>query len=147
MRIPVVVIALGLLAGACQSKSDSHSEHNHAVAESSAGPVADLEQQVMAVHDSVMPKISDILRLKKEVTAKVEKTTDPAAKEMGVSINSRLTEADKAMMDWMHQYNGDTLGKLDQTKAVEYLKDQQRKVNDVRDQMQKSIADAQKYLQ
>jgi len=101
----------------------------------------------MAVHDSVMPKISDILRLKKEVTAKVEKTTDPEARVMGESINSQLVNADKAMMDWMHQYNGDTLGKLDQAKAVEYLKEQQRKVNDVRDQMQKSIADAQQYLQ
>lgn len=145
MKVRALFILMTVLAGACQPNSTTD---NHATAKKGAdtNPVADLEEQVMAVHDSVMPKLSDVMRLKKAVSAKVAQTSGEAAKEQGMAINRQLDEADKAMMGWMYQYNGDTLGKLDQAKAVEYLKDQQAKVNAVRNQMQKSIAEAEKYL-
>lgn len=147
MKVRALFILMTVLAGACQPNSTTD---NHTTATAKKGadtnPVADLEEQVMAVHDSVMPKLSDVMRLKKAVSAKVAQTSGEAAKEQGMAINRQLDEADKAMMGWMYQYNGDTLGKLDQAKAVEYLKDQQAKVNAVRNQMQKSIAEAEKYL-
>lgn len=145
MKLHKLFSALILLAVSCQSGPQSD-QHQHTAAQTTKNPVANLEQQIMAVHDSVMPRMSDLLRLKKEVAAKADKSTQGAVKEEGVAIRSQLDQADNAMMDWMHQYNGDTLGKLDQAKAVEYLNDQQAKINKIRDQTEKSISDAQKYL-
>lgn len=90
-----------------------------------------------------MAEMSDLMRLKKAVSAKA---AAPAANGQGTEISRRLGEADDAMMTWMNQYNGDTLGKLGQTKALDYLNDQQNKVNQVRDQMRRSMADANAYL-
>lgn len=50
------------------------------------------------------------------------------------------------MMDWMNEYNGDTLSKLDEAKALSYLRSQQVRVLQVRDKMRRSIADARAYL-
>jgi hypothetical protein len=146
MKLPKILSALTLLAVSCQSGPQSE-QHDHSATQTTNNPVASLEQQVLAVHDSVMPRMSDLLRLKKEVAAKVGKAREGAVKEEGTAIRSRLEQADEAMMEWMHQYNGDTLGKLEQAKAIEYLKDQQTKINQVHDQTQTSIMDAKKYLQ
>lgn len=151
MKVYAAILIAATLSWSCTQKNQEnehhHDGHNPQATAQSKGPVADLEQQIMAVHDSVMPRMSDLLRLKKEVAAKVDKAREGAVKKEGTAIRSRLEQADEAMMEWMHQYNGDTLGKLDQAKAVEYLKDQQVKVNEVRDQTEKSISEAKRFLQ
>lgn len=48
--------------------------------------------------------------------------------------------------DLLRQYNGDTLSKLNQTQSVTYLNDQYATVSRVRDQMKRSMADANAYL-
>ncbi|MGA0557361.1 hypothetical protein ACO2Q8_11960 [Larkinella sp. VNQ87] len=138
-----------LLNGACQSNKKTEEHHHHHPAEPSAqattGPVAALEKQVLAVHDSVMPLISDLMRLQKEVSAKIEKTEGPA-RQTGLRISQQLQEADRAMMDWMHQYKGDTLKVLDQDQALKYLKQQQEKVSTMSQLMRKSLTDAENYM-
>ena len=139
-----ILVLLSLLAGSCQSKKEEH--HHHEETTNSAGPVAELEQQVLATHDSVMNQMSDLMRFKKAVSVQLEKVTDDATKKRGLAISEQLNGADRLMMDWMHEYNGDTLKKLDQTSALAYLKDQQTKVNAVRDTMRKSLAEAKQYV-
>jgi len=146
--IHLIWIGALLTTAACQpaQKSDDHAGHaDHAQSSetAAAGPVAKKEQEILAVHDSLMAEMSDLMRLKKAVSAKA---AAPAANGQGTEISRRLGEADDAMMTWMNQYNGDTLGKLGQTKALDYLNDQQNKVNQVRDQMRRSMADANAYL-
>ncbi len=143
-----ILVGLALLAGSCQPKT---SEHHHPDTEqvttaTVANPVAELETQVLATHDSVMAQMSELMRLKKAVSTQLEKVNDKAGKKQGLVINEQLDGADQLMMDWMHEYNGDTLKKLDQAKALVYLKDQQAKVNTVRDAMQKSITNAERYI-
>lgn len=138
-----LLVVVSLLAGSCQSKKEEHSHHDDTT--NAVRAVAELEQQVLATHDSVMNQMSELMRLKKVVSAQLEKVTDNAAKKRGLAISEQLDQADHLMMDWMHEYNGDTLKKLDQARALAYLKDQQTKVNAVRDTMQKSLADANHY--
>jgi hypothetical protein len=140
-----ILIGVSLLAGSCQSKKEEHSHHDATT--NVGGPAAELEKQVLATHDSLMNQMSDLMRLKKVVSAQVEKENDNAAKKRGLAISEQLKGADQLMMDWMYKYNGDTLKKLDQARALAYLKDQQRKVNAVRDKMQKSLADAKHYVE
>lgn len=150
MQVKHALLALALLTtAACKTKTSehNHADHAHTAETPATGPVASLEQQVMAVHDSAMNQMSDIMRLKKQVTAKATQTTEQTAKTKGETIARQLGEADRAMMDWMHQYNADTLGKLGQEKAADYLRDQQTKVNAVHDQMRRRIAEANTYLE
>lgn len=108
--------------------------------------VAALEANVMALHDSVMPRMSDIMRLKKAVSAKLATNVSAAEKERGLAIKTRLESADNAMMDWMHGYNGDTLARLDKAQAAEYLNAEKRKIEQVRERMQQSIAEAEAFV-
>ena len=144
----IASFALGfaLLATGCQSTS---SEPNHAATayeSTGEGPVAELEKQVLATHDSLMPQMSELMRLKKALSVHLEKVTDEAAKKRGMAVTAQLDSADQLMTDWMHDYNGDTLKQLDQARALAYLKAEQAKVNTLRDKMRKSIADATSYL-
>ncbi|CAN5487957.1 hypothetical protein BH09BAC4_BH09BAC4_24690 [soil metagenome] len=139
-----ILLALSLLAGSCQSKTKEHSHPDGTT--NAAGPVAELEKQVLATHDSVMTQMSELMRLKKVVSAQLEKVKDAAARKQGLIVRAQLEGADQLMMDWMHEYNGDTLKKLDQTQGLVYLKDQQTKVNTVREAMRKSLADAKQYV-
>jgi hypothetical protein len=90
--------------------------------------------------------MSDVMRLRKAVDQKLTTATG-ADKEKGTDIRNRLKQADDQMMDWMHGYNGDTLAKLNQDKALDYLKAEQQKVLRVQDLMKKSIADAKAYVE
>lgn len=142
---------------ACQSKPTSEATtpptDSTAQTESKSKSVADLEKQVLAVHDSVMPAMSDLMKLKKEVTQQLsELDKQPVSADIrqrqaqGKAIKAALDQADQSMMDWMHRYNGDTLAKLKEQQALDYLKAEQQRVDAMSQLMRKSINDAQAYL-
>jgi hypothetical protein len=141
------VLLVGLL-GNCQSH---HQAETHNPADSTAhpsplsGPAARLEKAVLATHDSVMNQMGHLVQLQREVTTRLEGADEPT-KKRGLQISLQLRRADDAMMDWMNQYNGDTLRQLDQQQAVDYLKSQQQKVNAMSQQMRQSMTDAREYL-
>jgi len=139
------VLYLMLAFMACQTKKNANEEETNKPL-TAIDSVALLEKNVLAVHDSVMPLMSELMRLKKEVSTKLAESADPTIKEAGLDVSTQLEKADRGMMEWMNQYNGDTLPKLEPNKAMEYLKGQQVKVNEMSRMMRKSIADAKTYL-
>lgn len=152
-----IAIVLGFALVACQSNSSTGSEgtsgESTEQATTGSSAIADVEKQIMAVHDSVMPAMSDLMRLRKQINQQLtELDAKPASKELtqrkeqGRNLTAELTKAEEGMMDWMHQYNGDTLKTLSEDKALDYLKDQHQKVNAMSQLMRKSITDAQTYL-
>lgn len=154
-KLTGALLGLALLLGSCRSTTD---EHNHTPVEhktqaTTADAVSDLEKTVLAVHDSAMADMSTLIQLQKAVKQKLNATASqlPAAEvtrqqAQGLAVTSALAKADEAMMGWMHGYNGDTLGKLDQEQAMRYLKDQQQKVNVMRALMVESMRSAKAYL-
>ena len=143
MKINLMITALLIGAGACQTPSSG--SHNHASGEGSTRPVAALEQSVMAIHDSIMPQMSELMRLRKVISAKVAETNDRTVKQRGLQIRQQLSGADRAMMDWMHHYNRDTLATLEPEQATQYLRHQKRTIDRVSDQMRESIEAANKF--
>jgi hypothetical protein len=118
------------------------------------------EADVFKIHDEVMPKMSDIMKLQKELKNRIS-ATDSAAngsgtpstalrsdedKEQARMLVRRLTEADSLMMDWMSNYKGDTLTILKPEQAMQYLELEKQKVTDVQKKINTSIADAKKFL-
>ena len=106
-------------------------------------------EQVMAIHDEVMPRMSTIGKLVSELKPKVDST------EMGLKYDAAMKElqaSHKAMMDWMQGFgerfdsdeilNGKEL--TDQKKI--WLDEEEEKVKALRDQINGSIDNAQELL-
>jgi chromosome segregation ATPase len=110
-----------------------------------------LEDEVMAVHDEVMPKMGEIMDLKSKLTESLKELDSTSAqysalKQKTDSLKTLLDVADTQMMDWMNQYNPDTLNTLDIEQATKYLTDQKNKITMVKDNTLKNIEPAKQYL-
>ncbi|MBK8054207.1 MAG: hypothetical protein IPK35_13280 [Saprospiraceae bacterium] len=97
-----------------------------------------LYDEVMAIHDKVMPEMSTIHALKRDLKA-IEK---PASKEIIIKNIIALDNADEAMMSWMADFKVPE----DKSKEAEYLNKEKEVIQSVSDQMYGSIHQAQKLL-
>ena len=106
-----------------------------------------LYKEVMEIHDAVMPKMSDINRVKRNLDDQIE--TDSLIDD---NLNSKvsiiileLTAAEESMMEWM---KGFKVPKKDQPdeQVVSYLKEEKLKISRVSDQMLSSLEDGTKIL-
>jgi hypothetical protein len=88
--------------------------------------------QVMEIHDEVMPKMEDIMRLKSKLKDR----------EDADEILDALDAADKAMMNWMRNFKAPSKD-LTFDQAMEYLEAQRKSIADVRDLMLEAIANAE----
>jgi hypothetical protein len=99
-----------------------------------------LYNEVMNVHDDVMPKLDDIYRLKRDLqdSLAVAITLTIEQKEKIDKQIGDLDSASQAMMDWMHQFNP-LPDSADQEEAREYLESEMERIKKVRDVMLEAI--------
>jgi regulator of replication initiation timing len=142
MKIIANILFIGfLIIVSCNNKSGTHSHHEKETANNS--PNQALYDQVMAVHDEVMPKTGEIYQLKKELQEKVAKSPDLAVekKKQLDQIITELDSADHLMMDWMHKF--DPLpDSVNQEAAREYLENEMEKIKKVRELINGTIQKA-----
>ena len=101
---------------------------------------------VMDIHDNVMPEMSTIHRLRKQlkgIDTSLVKT--PSYPTILTHLNA-LEKADEGMMSWMAEFSNPTTD-TDEVTALAYLKNEKERIIKVRDQMLESIASAKKILQ
>lgn len=99
-----------------------------------------LYDQVMDIHDEVMPRTEDLHNLKQKLQEQISAAPDMVVEERQKLERriARLDSVDKLMMDWMHYFNlPDSLG--DEAKR-EYLETQMEKIKQVREAIQEAIA-------
>lgn len=157
MKYAVVTIGLVVALAACGTNEKSGHE-GHDMTTAKAGTSIDkAEQDMMAVHDEVMPRIDNIMKLKKELNGKLtaldsmqgtpgETVRIDEQKAQVRQLVRHLTEADSLMMDWMSRYNGDTLKKLTEADALRYLAQQKQLINNAKTKINQSIGQSQAYL-
>lgn len=119
-------VLLALMA-ACGNNTETEREMN-------------LQEEVMAIHDSIMPMTDSVTRLKQRLkNREVEISKGDSA--MVKKAIEKLNSANEAMMQWMRQYDqpSDT---LEQSKKKTYLKEQKEKIKRVKEKMLKSIEKA-----
>ena len=119
------------------------------------------EAEVFKIHDEVMPRIDDVMKLRKQLSQRIAATDSTLAggkntpseslrtdedKEQALRLNRRLAQADSLMMDWMSNYKGDTLAMLKPEQAIQYLEAEKQKITDVQQKITSSIADAKQFL-
>jgi len=123
-----------------------------------ADKVQELETEVLAIHDEVMPQMDDIMSLKSQLSKKIQSmdslqnegvssNTTAEARIKAVDLNQRLNESDKLMMDWMHAYRGDSAKKLNPEAAVLYFEQQKEKILLVKQQTVKAIEETKTFLE
>ena len=110
-------------------------KHNHKTSASSDQP---LYQEVMAIHDKVMPEMSTIHQLKKDLKA-LEK---PETREIILNHVKELDDADEAMMSWMADFKIPE----DKNKEEGYLLSEKEKIKQVSDVMYGSMERAKQLI-
>lgn len=94
-----------------------------------------LEIEVMAIHDEVMPKMSDIHQSRKQLQIVLEAGADST---MVFSLLQNLDYADEAMMVWMNDYKPLSADVEDDIKKI-FFEEEKVKIINVRDKISGSI--------
>ena len=118
-----------------------------------SAPNADLqhyEDEVMKIHDEVMPKMSDIQRLSsqlREIKANAGENAEgtPVMIEGLDDALTSLREAEQGMMDWMKNYS-DTKSKVTGDLMKTFLERELEKITQVKINMLNSIDQANAWL-
>jgi hypothetical protein len=136
------IVCIVLIMSACGQKTEENNEQTAGDPIESEGNQA-LYEEVMKVHDEVMPKMNDMYKLKEELKNKIANTpalVEEKKKEIEGSI-LKLDSASESMMVWMRHFNPipDSLG---QEKAREYLENEMEKVKKVREDIYEAIEKA-----
>lgn len=129
------------------SKSGDHSSMNHSSDQTQEeGPNQALYNQMMDVHDEVMPKMDEIMKLKRELQEQVANAPDMVIeqKQELENVISNLDSANNAMMNWMHRISefNPLADSVDQEKAREYLESEMEEIKKVKELMNESIEKA-----
>ena len=128
-----LIACLFLVLIAC-GKSGDHTNHDMHADSTSENPNQALYDQVMDIHDEVMPKMEDIYKLKQTLEEKIANTpgmVEDQKKELQAMI-AKLDSSNNAMMEWMHQFNP-LPDSTDQEKAREYLETEMERIKKVRE--------------
>ncbi|WP_247234410.1 viral A-type inclusion protein [Telluribacter sp. SYSU D00476] len=119
--------------------------------------VQEAEKEVLTIHDEVMPRMDDVMKLKQGLTVKiasldsmqedgVSSTTLAEERLKATDLNRQLVLADSLMMEWMYQYRGDSAKALPADQALEYFNKEKEKITVVREKTLKSIQEAEGFL-
>jgi hypothetical protein len=136
------LLFISLMTLASCAKTGKQEDH-HDVTNTEENPNQALYDQVMDIHDEVMPKAEDIYQLKKELQEKIASSPNLIAEkkqELELAI-AQLDSADQSMMDWMHHFHP-LPDSADQEKARAYLESEMEKIKKVRELTNESIEKA-----
>jgi hypothetical protein len=146
-RFFFTLLVLILFTSACKEKSEER-DHRH---DAEAPDVVDespnlvLYNEVMKIHDEVMPRLEDIYRKKESLKNQIANTPSmPEEKKKTIDAAiAKLDSASEGMMDWMHDFEPlpDSVG---EEKAREYLESEMEKIKKVRSNILQALEEADK---
>jgi len=145
--LPLIAL-LSILSILSCTKSSDHSTMNHdADLTQEEGPNQALYNQMMDVHDEVMPRMDEIMRLKRELQEQISKSPEMVIerKQELENVISNLDSASNSMMSWMHRLHefNPLADSVDQEKAREYLESEMEEIRKVKELISESIEKAQ----
>lgn len=132
------LLALALIVTACAKKDDHATHGQESVDTGDANQV--LYNEVMDIHDEVMPRMEELYNLKKDLGEKI-KNTPGLVEEERKKLEQRIIVIDsvsKMMMDWMHEFNP-LPDSTDQEAAREYLESEMEKIKKVKEAMLETL--------
>ena len=104
-----------------------------------------IAEEVTAMHDVVMPKMDEIMTAQRDIKAALEK--DSTLKTTADSLNSQLSAADDAMMEWMQKYNPNYYNEgHTHSEILSYYEAERKKIEEVQKQIESGIAATKQFL-
>ncbi|MEP0985456.1 hypothetical protein [Ekhidna sp.] len=99
-----------------------------------------LKDEVMAIHDEVMPKIGELRKARKDLLLQADSLmeSNPERAAMLTTTADELGDASESMMVWMRQYESEFEGTDDEIK--QYLEGQKVAIQEVKEKMNGSLA-------
>jgi len=147
MKTIHILVLLALFSTLSCTKSVDHSTMHHdsdQVVE--GGPNQALYNQMMEVHDEVMPGMDDLMKLKRTLQDQIANSPDMLAerKQELEKIISALDSASTSMMSWMHRIHefNPLADSIDQEKAREYLETEMEEIRKVKELINETIEKA-----
>jgi hypothetical protein len=140
--LPVMLV---MIWSCSQKTNDDHHDHDgHDPDQEEEGGNQALYNEVMKVHDEVMPEMDNIYKLKGQLKEKIDNSpemADEKKKELE-GIILQLDSASEGMMVWMRKFNPlpDSVG---EEQAKEYLEGEMEKIKKVRDDVRKALEEAE----
>jgi hypothetical protein len=104
--------------------------------------ISGLKDEVIAIHDEVMPKMGELRKVEKELNMKAQ--ADTSAVHL-IEAADRIGEANASMMQWMRGYEPEYEGTEEE--IVQYLNDQKASIQQVKEDMLTSLAEGKKLLE
>lgn len=101
-----------------------------------------LKNEVMDVHDAVMPKMGDMMKIRKGLMGKAETHPDSV---MLLELADQVDQAHEGMMQWMRNYEPEFTGSNEEVR--EYLEGQMKAIQKVSDEMNGAIKAGQEALE
>jgi predicted RNase H-like nuclease (RuvC/YqgF family) len=128
----LTALILGILMVGCSTKSSENKKEEKP-----------LYEQVMDIHDEIMPSMGELNRLKRELKDKLANSTDlveEKRKEMEATV-AQIDSASRSMMVWMREFKpedfkGDELQK--------YLEAEMKSIQQVKENMLKALEEGRK---
>lgn len=129
MRYLTSILCLALIATSC--KEDTATSQKEAY--------QNLYEEVMKIHDDVMPETNNLYRLKKYAQENIEVLPDTSqwVKKL-VEVQVNASKADEVMMEWMAQFK---VPEGDHDLQIQYLKKEKESITEVRDVMLTTLHD------
>jgi len=109
-----------------------------------------LREQIIGVHDEVMPKMGELKALEKKASEQADSlyaqdSTATAEIESLRALTSQLNQAHEDMFVWMRQYSLEEEGKTPEEIKI-YLDEQWVKVNQVNKSIQSALQQAEEKI-
>lgn len=131
MKKILLLSAFTIVVSACNNQSESHNQERKLI------------EDVMAVHDEVMPKGDELMSLKSSLDSVAKVSPDSLA---ALEIVSALDSADNQMSDWMAAYNPDLVKGKSHEEVIKYFEGEKAKITEVKNLTNASIEKAKKFL-
>ena len=129
------------------SSNGQDKDHKLAGGENIAKELRPLYDEVMAIHDEAMPKLSDIAKLQDQLVATLDTLRAQDAKEelrRANRILGELNRAENAMWSWMHNFS--KLDSISQSEKEMFLQQEKASASDMSSLVSSSIEAANTYL-
>lgn len=126
---------------ACGQKQEKESEP---VGEASA--VEQRRKEVIAVHDEVMPLMSDIYQAKRRIREATNNAELPAEfKTQANEVIALLDSADQGMRVWMREFSKLELDDMEEKDALAVLDREMERITKVKHDMEESLRRAKEF--
>ncbi|MEO1711906.1 MAG: hypothetical protein AAFU60_01050 [Bacteroidota bacterium] len=143
---PVLYVVLSFVSlSACTSTNTNETstesiENENAAQQMLEGKTWD---EVIGLHDEVMPEMTTISRIKRRVSAYLEEqtSTQPSSKTELLDLLTQLQQAEDGMWDWMYNFQqlGPLQDSLEHQGILDYLEYERKRIVKVKADMEQSI--------